>query len=326
MTNEDTDIFPTYWEMYNQFRLEGDDEEFAHNFASSLSRLSSEVLYRFGHWWKTGELLDDLEVNGIRVSTFWDRDQHTVPSAFLEFDRFWQNPDDDQMVQAFRDGGIPFTVLAVENQETGEMVYSAYVAQNEEATFGSQNDDATLPSQNNDSIIRDDEREPEILDGFPSFNELVNQFVSECEPKADAESHARTVLGMSVEDKNKFLDWWKGLGLEDDFDTPWNIPSGAEFERRMREHRKKIDILIFEDEEEANKAWGHLLTGETDEEHAQKGSSSPEGGKGNEQFWILRKIRFIALNCLRFATFGLIDGMLFQERRKLPRFKSVNAV
>lgn len=254
MTKEDTDTFPTHREIYNRFRLEGNSEEFAHSFATSLLRLSSEVRCRFGHWWRTGELLDDLEVNEIRVSTFRDRDQYTVPSAFLEFDRFWQNPDDDRMVQAFRDGGIPFTVLAVKDEETGEMVYGGYVAQNDEATFDSQNNDFMSLSQNNDSIVRDEARDNESLNGFPSFDELVDQFVSECESKADAESHARTVLEMSVEDKKKFLDWWKTLEIEDDFETPWNVPSEAEFERRMREHRKKVDILIVEDDEKANRS------------------------------------------------------------------------
>ena len=100
MTNEEIGIFPTYQEMYDRFISEGVKEEVARRHATELPHLSIMVRNQFHHWWKTGELLDELEVSGLRISSFQKRFNYRMPCAFLDFDVLWQNPNNDQMLRA----------------------------------------------------------------------------------------------------------------------------------------------------------------------------------------------------------------------------------
>lgn len=126
--NENTDTFPTYEEMYDRFIAEGVREEVAHRHATELPLLSIAVRNRFEHWWKTSELLDELEVSGLRVSSFQKRFKYRIPCAFLDFDVLWQNPSDDQMLRAVRDG---ISVIFFADREEDQRIYQSLLENQE---------------------------------------------------------------------------------------------------------------------------------------------------------------------------------------------------
>lgn len=98
--------FPTYEELYERLKSEGVDEVVAAQNTKYLTTgLCPPLKERFSHWWTTGELLDDLEVKGYRISSFIKRRRFSVPGSFMNFNYLYENPDNELMLRFVRDGG-----------------------------------------------------------------------------------------------------------------------------------------------------------------------------------------------------------------------------
>ncbi|MBW4465553.1 MAG: hypothetical protein KME07_08945 [Pegethrix bostrychoides GSE-TBD4-15B] len=103
MKNLNTNDFPSYEELLTWCVYAGSlDGEFSYpksirSYAKSRVKLfyelSSPVKERFVHWWKTREIIDDLEVKGYTLQYMANKYPHKIPIAFIYFDDLLQNPD-----------------------------------------------------------------------------------------------------------------------------------------------------------------------------------------------------------------------------------------
>jgi hypothetical protein len=96
--------FPSYQEMYERFVKTGEDEATADSHAKEVLLLASSVKERFLHWWQTGELRDDLEVKGFRISSFQQKWKYSMVCAFIDFNVLWEDPDNYGMLKAMQRG------------------------------------------------------------------------------------------------------------------------------------------------------------------------------------------------------------------------------
>jgi hypothetical protein len=92
MTKDEIKSFPSYEEMYNRFISEGVKEDKADREAKALCLLSEPVKERFLHWWHTGELIDDLEIVRIKISSCSLPKNFRFPTAFIDFDSLYSEP------------------------------------------------------------------------------------------------------------------------------------------------------------------------------------------------------------------------------------------
>jgi hypothetical protein len=98
--DEKTNDFPSYEELCTWFTEHSTSilvspevkERIAYKEAKALSNLTSPVRERFLHWWKTGELIDDLEAFGFSV-VFLVKKGDPVQEAFIAFSGLYEKPN-----------------------------------------------------------------------------------------------------------------------------------------------------------------------------------------------------------------------------------------
>jgi hypothetical protein len=106
---EKTD-YPTFDELYDflftnyssKYLPEKDTKELAERRARLLLELPQSIKDRFLHWYKTGEVLDDLEISGCRVGMMIERG-FPAPHSFIEFGGLYKRPTHYISLRLFRD-------------------------------------------------------------------------------------------------------------------------------------------------------------------------------------------------------------------------------
>jgi hypothetical protein len=69
--------------------------------AKLLLEMSSPIKERFVHWYKTGELMDDLEISGRKMGTLIKKG-FIIPDAFIEFYGLYEEPNSYFSLRLFR--------------------------------------------------------------------------------------------------------------------------------------------------------------------------------------------------------------------------------
>ena len=100
MSDEKTNGFPSYEDLFAWFTENSTSilvppevkQRIARKEAKALFNIASPVRERFLHWWKTGELIDDLKIEGFSVSYLVKRGD-PVPYAFIAFSDLYEKPD-----------------------------------------------------------------------------------------------------------------------------------------------------------------------------------------------------------------------------------------
>lgn len=94
-----SDNFPSYEELY-RWLLENDscelsnlesNEQRAGRRANALLNLVSPIRERFLHWYRTGEVQDDLQVSEFKLSDYLKKG-YSIPIAFVEFNGLYKDP------------------------------------------------------------------------------------------------------------------------------------------------------------------------------------------------------------------------------------------
>jgi hypothetical protein len=95
--------FPSADELRERLLELGDEEMNVEVVVEDIMQLTLPVKERFLHWWQTGELRDDLEVRGYRISTFADRLGYHLVIAFIDFDSAFKNSESEEFSKMLDD-------------------------------------------------------------------------------------------------------------------------------------------------------------------------------------------------------------------------------
>jgi hypothetical protein len=148
-----------------------------------LRELCFPIRERFVHWWKTREIIDDLEIKGYTLGQMVNEQPNQIPCAFRNFNGLYKNPDSYiELNHCYRNYRYP---LFLNSKKSNSL----------------------------DLAIVDSE-----VKVFPSHKELRKRVIKERGTTRSVDDIVQRLQSLSFPIKERFLNWWRTGEFSDDLE------------------------------------------------------------------------------------------------------------